>query len=48
MDKKEYNRIMINLINKRFDKIDIQNIKKKSSLKEILKFLSVMYKNTKF
>lgn len=32
MDKKEYNRIMINLINKRFDKIDIQNIKKKNQV----------------
>lgn len=37
MDKKEYNRIMINLINKRFDKIDIQNIKKKIKFKRNIK-----------
>lgn len=47
MDKKEYSRIMVNLINKRFEKNDIQSIKRNSTLKETLKFLSVMYKNTK-
>lgn len=47
MDKKEYSRIVVNLINKRFEKNDIQNIKRNATLKETLKFLSIMYNNTK-
>lgn len=46
MDKKEYSRIMVNLINNRLGKNDIQIIKKNSNLKETLGFLSIM-KNTK-
>ena len=47
MDKKDYSRIVVNLINKRFEKNDIQNIKRNATLKETLKFLSIMYNNTK-
>ncbi len=46
MDKKN-SHIMVNLVNRRFDKSDIQYIKKNADLNEILKILSVVYKKTK-
>ena len=47
MDKKEYSRIMVNLINKRIFSSDIQYIKKYANLNEMLKILSIMNKTTR-